>query len=122
MLHGPILPVLVRLAIPNLLLVLVQTSVGLIEMFWVARLGTEALAGVALVFPVVMLMTMMSGGAVGGGISSSIARAIGSGRVPVATMLAYHALAICGVLGLVSAAIVLSLGRSIYMAMGGEGA
>ncbi len=122
MLHGPILPVLVRLAIPNLLLVLVQTSVGLIEMFWVARLGTEALAGVALVFPVVMLMTMMSGGAVGGGISSSIARAIGGGRIAVATMLAYHALVICGVLGLVCAALVLSLGRSIYMAMGGEGA
>ncbi len=41
---------------PNVLLVLVQTSVGLIEMFWVARLGTDALAGVSLVFPIVMLM------------------------------------------------------------------
>ena len=59
---------------------LVQASIGLIETYFVGKLGTDALAGVALVFPGVMLMQMMSAGAMGGGISSAIARALGSGR------------------------------------------
>jgi putative MATE family efflux protein len=107
---------------PNVLLVLVQTSVGLIEMFWVARLGTDALAGVSLVFPIVMLMQMMSGGAVGGGISSSVARAIGGGRIHETAALVHHALAIAFLLGLVSAAVVLPFGPSIYRSMGASGA
>ncbi len=107
---------------PNVLLVLVQTSVGLIEMFWVARLGTDALAGVSLVFPIVMLMQMMSGGAVGGGISSSVARAIGGGRIHETAVLVHHALAIAFLLGLVSAAVVLPFGPSIYRSMGASGA
>jgi hypothetical protein len=53
---------------------------GLIETYFVAKLGTDALAGMALVFPVLMPMQMMSGGAVGGGISSAIARALGARR------------------------------------------
>jgi Na+-driven multidrug efflux pump len=107
---------------PNVLLVLVQTSVGLIEMFWVARLGTDALAGVSLVFPIVMLMQMMSGGAVGGGISSSVARAIGGGRIHETAALVHHALAIAFLPGLVSAAVVLPFGPSIYRSMGASGA
>ena len=59
---------------------LAQTSVGLVETYFVGKLGTDALAGVALVFPVVMLMQMMSAGAMGGGMSSAIARALGGGR------------------------------------------
>jgi len=46
----------------------------LIETYFVAKLGTDALAGTALVFPAVMLMQMVSAGAMGGGISSAIAR------------------------------------------------
>ena len=52
-----------------------QASTGLIETWWVSRLGIDALAGLALVFPGFMLMQMLSAGAMGGGISSSIARA-----------------------------------------------
>jgi len=122
LLNGPIVPVLLRLAAPNVLLVLVQTSAGLVEMLWVARLGTDALAGVSLVFPIVMLMQMMSGGAVGGGISSSVARAIGGGRIQETTALVHHALAIAVLLGLISAAIVLLFGSSIYRSMGASNA
>lgn len=60
LLEGPILSTLLRLATPNVLVMVVQASVGLLETYFVARLGTEALAGVALVFPVLMLMQMMS--------------------------------------------------------------
>jgi len=40
----------------------VQASVGLIETLFRRQLGTDALAGVALVFPVLMLTQMMSAG------------------------------------------------------------
>src|SRR5262245_53143480 len=60
LLKGPIVGTLVRLATPNVLVMFVQASVGLLETYFVAKLGTEALAGVALVFPVLMLMQMMS--------------------------------------------------------------
>lgn len=121
-LNGPIVPVLLRMAMPNIVLVLVQGLVGLIELFWVARLGTEALAGVALVFPIVMLMQMLSSGAIGGGISSSVARAIGAGRAHTATMLVHHALAISALLGLISAGTLLLFGSLIYRSMGASGA
>src|SRR5262245_12685080 len=80
LLEAPITATLLRLAAPNVLVMLVQASLGLIETYFVGKLGTAALAGVALVFPVVMLTQMMSAGAMGGGISSAIARALGGGR------------------------------------------
>src|SRR5262245_43635865 len=60
LLEAPITGTLLRLATPNVLVMVVQASVGLIETYFIGKLGTEALAGVALVFPVVMLMQMMS--------------------------------------------------------------
>jgi hypothetical protein len=74
LLEAPIAGTLLRLAAPNVLVMVVQASVGLIETYFIGKLGTEALAGVALVFPVVMLMQMMSAGAMGGGISSAVAQ------------------------------------------------
>jgi Na+-driven multidrug efflux pump len=80
LLHDPIVPTLLRMAWPNILIMLAQASTGLIEAFWVARLGTDALAGMALVFPIVMMVQMIATGAMGGGISSAIARGLGAGR------------------------------------------
>ena len=77
-----------------MLVMLAQSSVGLVETYFVGKLGTDPLAGVALVFPLLMLMQMMSAGAMGGGISSAIARALGGGRRDDANALALHALAI----------------------------
>lgn len=120
LLEAPLLPLLLRLSAPNILLMVAQSATGLIETFWVGKLGTDALAGMSLVFPAVMLMQMISGGAMGGGISSSIARALGSGRREDAADLVWHALIINGVLGLICSAAVLTLGRSLYVALGGE--
>lgn len=66
MLDAPVVPLLIRLAFPNVLIMLAQASTGLVETWWVSRLGTNALAGMALVFPAVMLMTTISAGALGG--------------------------------------------------------
>lgn len=120
-LQAPVLPTLLRLAGPNVLVMLAQSSTGLIEAHFVGRLGTPALAGMALVFPGVMLMQMMSAGAMGGGISSAIARALGGGRQADADGLALHALAVSAVLGLLFCATGLLLGPALYRAMGGDG-
>jgi putative MATE family efflux protein len=122
LLEGPIAPTLVRLAAPNVVVMIVQASVGLIETYFIGWLGTDALAGVALVFPLLMLMQMMSAGAMGGGISSAVARALGAGRRAAADALAVHALAIAAAFGLFFMIGMLGAGRWIYSAMGGKGA
>ena len=99
LLEGPITSTLLRLAWPNVILTSVQAAIGLIETYFVAKLGTDALAGMALVFPVVMLIQMLSAGAMGGGISSAVARALGGGRRADAEALAWHAGAIALALG-----------------------
>jgi len=122
LLEGPIARTLLRLAWPNVLVMLAQASTGLIETWWVSRLGGDALAGMALVFPGVMLMQMVSGGAMGGGISSAIARALGAGRRDEADALVLHALVINLALGTVCSGLALLFGPSLYRALGGEGA
>ena len=121
LLEAPITGTLLRLAAPNVLVMIVQASVGLIETYFIGKLGTEALAGVALVFPVVMLMQMMSAGAMGGGISSAIARALGAGRRADADALVLHALAIAVAFGLGFMLAVLGGGRWLYSTLGGSG-
>src|SRR5438046_8416718 len=77
---APILPTLLRLALPTVTVLVAQTAVNIAEAYYVGFLGTDALAGAALVFPIFMLMTMMSNGGVGAGVASSGARAFGAGR------------------------------------------
>lgn len=122
LLDAPLIPLLLSLATPNVLLMLAQSSTGLIETYFIGKLGTDALAGVSLVFPGVMLMQMISGGSMGGGISSAVARALGSGRRDDASALVWHAVVINGTLGLICSAAVLTFGEQLYTALGGKGA
>src|SRR2546428_1347115 len=94
LLEGPIVSTLLRLATPNVLVMFVQAAVGLIETYFVGKLGTDALAGVALVFPALMLMQMMSAGAVGGGLSAAMPRALGARSRADAGSLVAHAVGI----------------------------
>lgn len=121
LLHDPILPLLVAMAWPNVLVMLAQASTGLIETWWVAKLGTHALAGMALVFPPVMLMQMISSGAVGGGISAAVARALGAGKQGDANALVLHAVIINGALGLLCSIVFLAWGEPIFRLLGGDG-
>ncbi|MGE0718129.1 MAG: MATE family efflux transporter, partial [Alphaproteobacteria bacterium] len=122
LLEGPILATLLGLAAPNMAVMLAQTAASFAESWYVGHLGTEALAGAALVFPLVMLMQMMSAGGMGGGISSAVARAIGGGRHDDAEALALHAVVIALVFGTVFTAGTLLGGPALYRAMGGNGA
>jgi putative MATE family efflux protein len=121
LLTAPILPTLARLSAPGVLLVAFQTLVSVGDTYFVGRLGTEPLAGLALVFPLLMLLQMTSAGAMGGGVSSAIARALGSGDAAAARRLVVHALAIAAAMGAAFTFLVLVLGNAIYSLLGGEG-
>ncbi|MFY3680233.1 MATE family efflux transporter [Achromobacter xylosoxidans] len=122
MLHAPIAPTLARLAWPNILMMLAQSATGLIETWFLARLGTPVLAGVALVVPVLMLMQNMSQGAMGGGISAAVARTLGAGRQREADQLVLHAVVLNAALGIVFCALLLAFGPQLYRALGADGA
>lgn len=92
MLHAPVLPTLFRLAAPNVIgLVVVTVMIGF-DGWILGRLGADALAGAALVFPLSMLMTQMSAGGMGGAVTAAVARALGGGRRAEAAGLGWHAL------------------------------
>lgn len=121
LLEAPVTPTLLRLAVPNVLMAVVQASIGLIETYFVAGLGTDALAGMALVFPLLMLVQMVSAGAVGGGILSAVSRALGAGQDEEAGILAWYAAAIGLGVGLATTGLALAFGPALYALMGGRG-
>ncbi len=118
---GPILPTLLRLAVPNVLSMTMAVLVGIAETYYIGLLGIEPLAAMALVFPFAMLTGMMSGGAMGGGVSSAISRALGAGNVPRATTLAQHAAVIGTGVGAVYTMLILVFGPALYQLLGGRG-
>ena len=122
LLTGPILPTLMRLSLPNMGAMVATSLVAIAETSYVGILGTPALAGLALVFPFVMLQQMMSGGAMGGGVSASIARALGANDVARANALALHASFIGLSAGLVMALVIFLFGPSIFALLGGRDA
>jgi len=121
LLQGPIASRLIGLALPILIVLAVQTLVSVAETYFVGFLGDDALAGVALVFPILMLMTMMSNGGIGGGVASAVARAIGAGRMRDAEALMLHSVVIAVAFGAVFTAAILGAGEALFSALGGRG-
>jgi putative MATE family efflux protein len=121
LLTAPVLPALLALAAPNVALALMQALVSFADGWFIGQLGTEGLAGVALVFPIVILMQMMSAGAMGGGVSSAIARALGAGDADRAERLAWHAAAIAVAFGLLFTVVMLLAGPALFRLLGGRG-
>lgn len=119
--EGPILPTLVRLSLPNLIALCSATVVSIAETAYVGSLGVAALGGIALVFPIFMLMQMLSAGAMGGTVSGAISRALGGGDHDGAQALALCSLAIGLALGLVLTVTVLTVGPLAYRHLGGTG-
>jgi Na+-driven multidrug efflux pump len=122
LLEGPVLVTLLRLAAPTVALMLLQGVIAAGEAAFVGRLGSQALAGVSLSFPLVMLMTTLSAGAYGGGVASGVARALGAGKSDDAARLAGTALGMSALLGLAWTAVMRLFGRTLYAALGANGA
>jgi putative MATE family efflux protein len=121
LLAAPIVPALARLSAPGMLLVAFQSLVSVGDTYFVGRLGTAPLAGLALVFPLLMLLQMTSAGAMGGGVSSAIARALGAGDASRARRLVVHALVIGAAMAAAFTLLLLVLGEPLYALLGGEG-
>jgi putative MATE family efflux protein len=122
LLAGPIVSTLLRLAAPNVVVNVVLIAVtASVDAHFVGRLGPSALAGLSLVFPLLMLMQQMANSSMGGAIASAVARSIGSGRRDDASALVVHGLLIAGGMATLFTALLLIGGPSIYALMGGRG-
>lgn len=121
LLDGPLLSTLLKLAAPNVVALSVGVCVTIAETSYIGRLGIEPLAAMALVFPFVILTMTMSGGAMGGGVASAIARALGAGDVERASVLAIHAIMIGACFGLTFTVGMLTFGPYLLEALGGRG-
>ena len=122
LLDEPVVPTLLMMAIPNALVMFAQQSTGLVEVYFLARLGVDVLAGVSLVFPVLSWIGAVSQGAVGGGVVTAIARALGRGDREHADKLVWCALTVAAALGSLTTALVLWFGPHFYARMGAHGA
>lgn len=121
MIEGPIGPTLARLAAPNVLAMVVQALMTIAEGVFASQLGVDALAGLALIFPLVMLTQMLAAGAMGGAISSAVARALGAGAQDRASGAVIAAWVIAGGAALASALLMAFFGRAIFELLGGAG-
>lgn len=121
LLQAPIPSLLWRLAAPNAVATVILTSVTLADAWFVGRLGTAALASLAIVFPFLTLLQMTSAGAVGGGVTSALARAMGAGDQQHADAVAWHALVIACALSLFFVVFLGLLPGPIFAMLGGKG-
>lgn len=121
LLSAPLLPTLLRFALPNMLAMVATALAAIAETAYVGSFGVASLAGMALVFPMVMLQAMLSAGAMGGGVSSAVSRAFGAGDPARASALAVHAMWIGVAAGSVYMVVMLVFGRTLFAALGGHG-
>ena len=122
LLTAPLGTSLLRLAGPTTAVMVAQTLVAIAETYFFGRLGTDALAGFALVFPFMMLMTMMAAGGMGGGVAAATARALGAGRLDDARALVLHALVLGLGLALLFTLMAWTIAPTFYELLGGSGA
>ena len=90
------------------------------EVWIIGSLGTASLAAIALAFPLLMLMQTLPGGALGGSVASSIARALGAGNHERAERLIWHALAIAAIGAALILLLFIFLGEGLFRFLGGS--
>jgi putative MATE family efflux protein len=121
LLHGPLLPNLIRLALPTVAVLFMTTLLSVAETYFVSSLGLKAIAAASLVVPVIVLMTTVASAGIGGGVSSAIARATGARRKDEAESLAWHAVVIGVVAGGLFSLVLVLAGPALYRSLGGSG-
>lgn len=113
---------ILALAAPTALSSILQVVAQIAETWLAARQGTAALAGWSVVLPFSLLMQQMSAGAMGGGVSSATARALGAGRRDEASALVLHAVLIAVLAGGAFALLLALYPRVVLGAIGGAAA
>jgi Na+-driven multidrug efflux pump len=108
LLHGPIILTLLRLGPPNIVVNVVLIAVtASVDAHFVGKFGPNALAGISLVFPLIMLMQQVANSSMGGAIAAAVARAIGAGRHDDASALVIHGVIIAAGMAAIFALILL---------------
>ncbi len=121
LLKGRLLSTLLRLSAPNVLNLLAIAGMITFDCLFLGRLGPDALAGVSLAFPFVMLIQHTAASGMGGGVSSAIARALGASKRDVADALVFHAFVLALALAAVFSTVLLLASPFIFRWMGGHG-
>ena len=120
-LSKPIMPLLIRMSAPNTIAFFIQSLVVLTEVWFISKLGTNSLAAVALAFPLLMITQTMSGGALGGAITSAIARSMGANDIDRVEKLIWHAVVISLGGALIFLILFLFFGQQLLFLLGGRG-
>ncbi len=108
---------IVKLSIPIIVAMSVQTIYSLTDTFWVSGLGADALAAVGFAFPFFVIQMALTGGlGVGGG--AAISRRIGARDKTGADNVAVHAFVIMLVLTIALTVLGLALIKDLFMYSG----
>ena len=117
----PVMPLLIRMSAPNTVAFFIQSIVVLTEVWFISKLGTNSLAAVALAFPLLMITQTMSGGALGGAITSAIARSMGANDIDKAERLIWHSVVISLGGAFTFLLLFLLFGEQLLFLLGGRG-
>lgn len=122
LLTAPIGRSLFLLAGPTTALMLVQILVAIADGVFVGRLGTDALAGMALVIPFLTLMFNIANGGMGGAVASAMARALGGGRLNDARAIVMHAMILAAAFAVAFTLLDWTCAAALFGLLGGSGA
>ena len=120
-LTAPIAPTLARLAAPNIAAMFIMLATSMAEAWYVGQFGTPALAGLALVFPLFMLTTMLSAGSIGGTVAGAVAQRLGANDRDGAEALAFHAVLLALLAAAAFGVLFLGFGAAIFKGLGASG-
>ena len=119
-LNGPVLKMIYKLSLPNSITGISMVLIVITDAYFVSQLGNVPLASLALVFPFLTLMQMMSAGAIGGASTSSISRFLGADLIENANSAIWHAILIGIFMSLIYTIIFGFFPEYIYSSMGGD--
>lgn len=122
LLEAPVLPLLLKLAAPNIGEAAARITFLTADAIFVSWLGSDALAGVAVVFPLFLVLQTATASGIGSGVSSAIGRALGAGDHDRAQSLAGVGAALALLGALCTTVSLLVDGPMLYAAMGLKGA
>jgi MATE family, multidrug efflux pump len=108
------------LAVPTTAVMVLGATSGVVNTYFVSRLGPDAIAAVSLVFPIMLIVMTMMGGGVGSGVSAAVAHALGAGRADDAERVAEHAFVLTAALSAILTALFVGGAPVLFRWMGGK--
>lgn len=104
----PVFPLLISMALPNVISMLVSSLYNIVDSLFVARISEDAMTAISLVYPVQNLLCAISIG-FGVGINAVVALFLGAGQNDYAEKAATHGMALSLVHSVVSAVVSIAI-------------